>query len=170
MCVCLSQRQTLIMLLRSCPNLSERENNPAINERLCGSDGDAMRDEFNSIAPSSLSTRRRSTAEAIAAISNTEQVEGEEDSATAMRRWRLTDHFNPSTTTHLVTCREASPNSSQCPCPRTANLFKALMASTPVVDEAWIKESTKVSKWLPHHRFLVCFYSFYLCSESVVLF
>ncbi|VDO09759.1 unnamed protein product [Rodentolepis nana] len=131
------QRQTLITLLRSCPSLSKYEINPSINERLCGPE--SANGEF------SASSNSRSTNVLAAVLGFSD----------ATRRWRLADHFVPSSTTHLVTCRVLSASSAFHSCPRTVNLFKALMGSVPVVDQSWIEESAKAGKWLPHQRFLI---------------
>uniref|UniRef100_A0A158QFA4 BRCT domain-containing protein n=2 Tax=Hymenolepis diminuta TaxID=6216 RepID=A0A158QFA4_HYMDI len=135
------QRQTLITLLRSCPSLSKHEINPSINERLCGAE--SASGEFSASSKSS-------SAAVVAAMLGSSS---EEDPAAA-RRWRLADHFAPSTT-HLITCRDSSIPSTSHSCPRTVNLFRALMGSVPVVDQSWIEESAKAAKWLPHQRFLV---------------
>nr|CDS25743.1 mitotic and DNA damage checkpoint protein hus1 [Hymenolepis microstoma] len=135
------QRQTLITLLRSCPSLSKYEINPSINERLCGAE--SVSGEFTA------SNSRSATV--LAAVSG---LPSEENSG-ATRRWRLADHFVPSSTTHLVTCRVSSTSSAFHSCPRTVNLFKALMGSVPVVDQSWIEESAKAAKWLPHQQFLI---------------
>lgn len=149
--VSLSQRQTLITLLRSCPSLSKHEINPSINERLCGAQ--SASGEFSASSKSSSSTA------VVAAVLGSSS---EEDPAAA-RRWRLADHFGPSTT-HLITCRDSSTSSTSHSCPRTVNLFRALMDSIPVVDQSWIEESAKAAKWLPHQRFLVSF-----STENAVL-
>ncbi|VDK32981.1 unnamed protein product [Taenia asiatica] len=123
------QRQTLIALLRSSTELSKHEVTPTLNRRLCGSSG----------AGDSPKDNRNPKASLLAAIL------GKEVEALA-QRWRLADVFNTRTTTHLV---------STSPFPRTINLFKAVLASIPVVDMAWIVESAKAGKWLPFRRFLI---------------
>uniref|UniRef100_A0A5K3EPW1 BRCT domain-containing protein n=2 Tax=Mesocestoides corti TaxID=53468 RepID=A0A5K3EPW1_MESCO len=72
------------------------------------------------------------------------------------QRWSVTDSLHPETTTHLV---------STSPFPRTINLFKAVMASIPVVDQAWLEESAKEGKWLPYERFLVSFLAWLLVLD-----
>ena len=107
---------------------------PSLNARLCRNDhGDG---EFTicsknseTVVPSTVLRSERA-----AVYENLNQ------------RWRLADTLNPRTTTHLVTT---------VPFPRTVNLFKAVVASVPVVSEDWIVKSARAGKWLPIKRFLV---------------
>ncbi|KAH9282364.1 Microcephalin [Echinococcus granulosus] len=123
------QRQTLIALLRSSTELSKHEVTPTLNRRLCG----------RADVSDSPNDKKGPKASVLAAILGTE-------AEAPAQRWRLADIFSTRTTTHLV---------STSPFPRTINLFKAVLASIPVIDMAWVVESAKAGKWLPFRRFLI---------------
>nr|VZI27169.1 unnamed protein product [Spirometra erinaceieuropaei] len=110
------ERQVLISLLRT-SRLGEKEISPVINHRLCGHH--RPRDGF--------------------------------DSSTCLNdvdsdAWRVTDTFNHSTVTHLV---------SPSPFVRTVNLFKCILANVPVISQEWVVQSAQRNSWLPHCDFLV---------------
>ncbi|VDN16974.1 unnamed protein product [Dibothriocephalus latus] len=98
------ERQILISLLRT-SSLGEKEISPVINHRLCGHQ------------------RPRGGADSSTCLDDL-------DSAA----WRVTDAFNRSTVTHLV-----SPK----PFVRTVNLFKCILANVPVVSQEWVVQSAQ---------------------------
>lgn len=120
---------TLIVQLRSSVGLSTHEASPTINQRLCGVHHVPRRSSIIHLG---------------------DGVEVDADDAEAAKQWLVTDIFHPATTTHLI---------SSNPFPRTINLFKAVMSSVPVVDQAWIVESATRGEWLPHEKFLVSLFT-----------
>uniref|UniRef100_A0A0X3NRH7 BRCT domain-containing protein n=1 Tax=Schistocephalus solidus TaxID=70667 RepID=A0A0X3NRH7_SCHSO len=110
------ERQVLISLLRT-SRLGEKEISPVINHRLCGHH------------------RPRAGVDTSTCLDDV-----------SLDTWRVTDTFNRSTVTHLV---------SPSPFVRTVNLFKCILAKVPVVNQEWIVQSAQQNRWLPHCDFIV---------------
>ncbi|BHF64121.1 BRCA1 associated RING domain 1 [Sparganum proliferum] len=110
------ERQVLISLLRT-SRLGEKEISPVINHRLCGHH------------------RPRDGVDSSTYIDDV-----------GSDAWRVTDTFNRSTVTHLVSPR---------PFVRTVNLFKCILANVPVINQEWVVQSAQRNSWLPHCDFLV---------------